>query len=98
LKGCNNISKKAVDKLNSNIHVENYRDIRAEIERVVDLISRQPRVVNIRSRLHQPLRQPNSNIFMTVDSGADHPIIAIGRQAPRNYSIALFDDLTSPER
>ncbi|CAG8722580.1 6696_t:CDS:2, partial [Funneliformis mosseae] len=39
-----------------------------EIEQVVDLISRQPRVVNIRSWLHQLLRQPNSNIFMTVDS------------------------------
>ncbi|CAG8773043.1 11964_t:CDS:1, partial [Funneliformis caledonium] len=58
-----------------------------EIERVVDLISRQPRVVNTRSQLHQALRQPNSNISMIVDSGADHPIIAIGRQASRNYSI-----------
>ncbi|CAG8764781.1 489_t:CDS:1, partial [Funneliformis caledonium] len=68
-----------------------------EIERVVDLIPRQLRVVNTRSQLHQALRQPNSNIFMTVNSGADHPIIAIGRQAPRNYSIVLFDDLASLE-
>ncbi|UZO29615.1 uncharacterized protein OCT59_023079 [Rhizophagus irregularis] len=44
---------------------------------------------------------------MTVDSGADHSTIAITRQAPRNYSVALLDDqaewvethdLTSPER
>ncbi|GBC19014.1 hypothetical protein GLOIN_2v1778881 [Rhizophagus irregularis DAOM 181602=DAOM 197198] len=40
----------------------------------------------------------NSNISMIVDSSADQPIIAIGRQAPRNYSIALFDDLASLER
>ncbi|POG81148.1 hypothetical protein GLOIN_2v1763772 [Rhizophagus irregularis DAOM 181602=DAOM 197198] len=100
LRGCVNISKKAIDQLNPNTHVENYRDpidIRAEMERVIELISRQPRVVNIRSRLHQILRQPNSNIFMTVDSGADHSTIDI-RQAPRNYSIVLFDDLASPER
>ncbi|GET57685.1 hypothetical protein GLOIN_2v1786061 [Rhizophagus irregularis DAOM 181602=DAOM 197198] len=34
----------------------------------------------------------NSNISMTVDSGADHSTIAIIRQAPRNYSVALLDD------
>ncbi|GBB92286.1 hypothetical protein RclHR1_19980004 [Rhizophagus clarus] len=54
--------------------------IRVEIERV--LISRESRVINSRTRFHQTLGQHNSNIFMTVDSGADHPIIAIGRQAP----------------
>ncbi|CAB4445632.1 unnamed protein product [Rhizophagus irregularis] len=42
--------------------------------------------------LSQLYQQLNSNISMTVDSGADHSTIAITRQAPRNYSVALLDD------
>ncbi|PKK60253.1 hypothetical protein RhiirC2_793596 [Rhizophagus irregularis] len=42
LEGCYNISKEAIDQLNPNTYVENFLWdlIRAEIERVVDLISR----------------------------------------------------------
>ena len=86
MEGCNNISKEAVDQLvslNLNIYIENYRDlnnIQAEIERVVELISIQSPVANIRIQFHQGFRQPNSNISITVDSGANHPIIAINRQ------------------
>src|SRR3990170_1056508 len=98
LEGCNNISKEAVDQLvslNPNIHIENFRnpiDIRAEIERVIELISRRPPVANIRTRFHQAFRQPNSNIFMSVDSGADHPIIAINRRSPRNHFDRVLAD------
>src|SRR3990170_3228640 len=98
LEGCNNISKEAIDQLislNPNIHIENFRnpiDIRAEIERVIELISRRPPVANIRTRFHQAFRQPNSNIFMSVDSGADHPIIAINRRSPRNHFDRVLAD------
>ncbi|RGB22006.1 hypothetical protein C1646_822715 [Rhizophagus diaphanus] len=34
----------------------------------------------------------NSNISMTVDSDANHFTIAITRQVPRNYSVALLDN------
>jgi hypothetical protein len=84
LQGCNNISKEAVDQLKPNTHVENFQDlikIRAEIERVVELLSRRP---HIRTRFHQAFRQTNSDMFMTVDSGADNPIIAINRHLPRS--------------
>ena len=87
LEGCYKISKEAVDQFNPNIHVENFRDpidIRAEIERVI--------VANIRTRFHQAFRQPNSNIFMSVDSGADHPIIAINRRSPRNHFDRVLAD------
>ncbi|CAB4419363.1 unnamed protein product [Rhizophagus irregularis] len=42
--------------------------------------------------LSQLYQQLNSNISMTVNSGADHSTIAITRQAPRNYSVALLND------
>ncbi|CAI2201848.1 6108_t:CDS:1, partial [Funneliformis geosporum] len=38
-------------------------------------------------------RQPNSSMFMTVDSGADNPIIAINRETPRNYFERILTDL-----
>jgi hypothetical protein len=56
LQGCNNISKEAVDQLKPNTHIENFRDpikIRAEIEREVELLSRQP---HIRIQFHQAFR------------------------------------------
>ncbi|CAG8564324.1 9483_t:CDS:1, partial [Cetraspora pellucida] len=43
----------------------------------------------VQSQLYQQL---NSNISMTVDSGADHFTIAIIRQAPKNYSVTLLDN------
>ena len=47
---------------------------------------------NLNSVLSQLYQQLNSNISMTVDSGADHSTIAIIRQAPRDYLVALLDD------
>jgi hypothetical protein len=84
-----------MDQLNPNIHVENYRDpndIQAEIERVVEILTRQPPV--IRTQFHQLFRQPNSNISMTADSGADHSIIVINRQTLRNYFDRILTDLS----
>jgi hypothetical protein len=102
LEGCANITKEAIDQLVSalspNIHVENFVCTIAPpdfISPFSDYLGRY--VVNRNSVLSQVHRQLNSNIYMIVDSGAD-PIIAINRQAPRNYSIALFDDLTNPEQ
>ncbi|PKK59560.1 hypothetical protein RhiirC2_857296 [Rhizophagus irregularis] len=60
-----------------------------------------------RTRFHQVFRQPNSNTSITVDSGADNPIIAINRQSPRNYFDRILadqaewwnsTDLTNPEQ
>ncbi|PKB99633.1 RNI-like protein [Rhizophagus irregularis] len=110
LERCYNINKEALEQLishNPNIHVENYQDlidIRAEIERVVELLSRRP---HIRTQFHQAFRQTNSDMFMTVDSGADNPIIAINRHSPRSdFNRILADriewlnstDLTNPEQ
>ena len=47
---------------------------------------------NLNSVLSQLYQQLNSNISMTMDFGADHSTIAIIRQAPRDYSVALLDD------
>jgi hypothetical protein len=107
LQGCNNISKEAVDQLKPNTHVENFQDpikIRAEIERVVELLSRRP---HIRTWFYQAFQQTNSDMFMTVDSGADNPIIAINRHSLRSdFNRILADriewlnstDLTNPEQ
>ena len=47
---------------------------------------------NLNSVLSQLYQQLNSNISMTVDSDANHSIIAIIRQVPRDYSVALLND------
>ncbi|RGB29810.1 hypothetical protein C1646_766114, partial [Rhizophagus diaphanus] len=60
-----------------------------------------------RTRFHQAFRQTNSDMFMTVDSGADNPIITINRDSPRSdFNRILADriewlnstDLTNPEQ
>jgi hypothetical protein len=109
LQGCNNISKEAIDQLKLNTHVENFRDLNdilAEIVRDTELSRRSP-VANIRTRFSPVFRQTNSDMFITVDSGADNPIIAINRHSPRSdFNRILADriewlnstDLTNPEQ
>ena len=87
MRGCY-ISKEALDQLNPNTHVVIFRgpfDNQAVIEQVIR------RLYNTRHSVNN-YQQLNSNISMTVDSGADHSTIAIIRQAPRDYSVALLDD------
>ncbi|GES86471.1 hypothetical protein GLOIN_2v1763772 [Rhizophagus clarus] len=91
LRGCY-ISKEALDQLNPNTHVEIFRgpfDNRAVIERaMIDRVIRRLSSIrygvdnNLNSVLSQLYQQLNSNISLTVDSGADHPIIAINRHSP----------------
>ena len=97
LEGCSNISKEALDQLNPNTHVEIFRgpfDNQAVIEQVIRRLYNTRHSVdnNLNPVLSQLYQQLNSNISMTVDSGADHSTIAIIRQAPRDYSVALLDD------
>ncbi len=96
LRGCY-ISKEALDQLNPNTHVEIFRgpfDNQAVIEQVIRRLYNTRHSVdnNLNPVLSQLYQQLNSNISMTVDSGVDHFTIAIIRQAPRNYSVALLDD------
>ena len=111
LRGCY-ISKETLDQLNPNTHVEIFRDPfdnQAVIEQVIRWLYNTRHSVdnNLNPVLSQLYQQLNSNISMTVDSGADHSTIAIIRQASRNYSVALLDDqaewrnstdLTNPEQ
>jgi hypothetical protein len=92
LEGCYRISKEAIDQLNPNTYVENFQDmnvILAEIAQVIELLSRRP---HIRTWFHHAFRQTNSNMFMTVDSSADNPIIAINRHSPRSYFNRILAD------
>jgi hypothetical protein len=78
LRGCENISKEAVDQLvslNPDIRVENFVDSMdnpAVIERVIELLSR------------------GHTVATRVDSGADHPIIAINRHSPTQSIISTL--------
>ncbi|GBC07756.1 hypothetical protein RclHR1_07680010 [Rhizophagus clarus] len=96
LKGCYKISKGAVNKLNPNIHVENYRnpmDFRAEIEQVVEQITRWPQVANIRTRFHQAYRQiPTQDIIYDLIS------IAGDRLLDNQAEWWNSTDLTNPEQ
>ena len=97
LEGCANITKEAIDQLvllNPNIHVEDFMnsmDMRAELDQEIrrlyntrhsDYLGRY--AINYNSVLSQVHRQP---ISMTVDSGADHHIIAMNRHSPTQGNI-----------